>query len=192
MKKGGFRRGYVDTGALISSERNSIIAEFCRRVQAVIWNRRLVRTRGPPGILGLAGEHFKEGVLVCNTHGRTVPVILWPHRKDEKDLEVERIQDAIQSMTAVLSICEDTCFRKNRYRKQLQRERYNNPELETIGKREVQEKLNEASRELKDYGDQDELVRREKLKRDEQQKKKRKNEGGTPPGNRKGRKGEGQ
>ncbi|ROW08912.1 hypothetical protein VMCG_02760 [Cytospora schulzeri] len=174
VRKGGLRGGSVDTGALISSERNSIIAEFCRRVQAVIWNRRLIRTKGPPRVLGLASEHVQKGDLVCIVHGCTVPVILRKHGKDEKDLEVERMQDAIQSMKAVLSICEEACFRKIRYRKQLQREREKNPELETTWKREVQEELKEVNRELKDLRNQEDLARKERQKRDEQQKRRKK------------------
>lgn len=175
VRKGGLRGGSVDTGALISSERNSIIAEFCRRVQAVIWNRRLIRTKGFPRVLGLAGEHVQKDDLVCIIHGCTVPVILRRHDKGDKDLEVEQMQDAIQSMKSVLSICEEACFRKNRYRKRLQQEREKSPVLEAIWKREVQEELKEVNRELKELRNQEELAREQERKREEQQRK-RKNE----------------
>jgi hypothetical protein len=36
--------GAVDTTALINYEQNSVVAEFCRRAQAVTWNRALVKT----------------------------------------------------------------------------------------------------------------------------------------------------
>lgn len=173
VRKGGLRGGSVDTGALISSERNSIIAEFCRRVQAVIWNRRLIRTKGPTRVLGLAGEGVQKGDLVCIIPGCTVPVILRRNEKKDEDLEVEQMQDAIQSMKSVLSICEEACFRKNRYRKRLRQEREKSPVLEALWKQEVQQELKEVNRELKGLRNQEELAREQERKRDEQQRKRK-------------------
>ncbi|KAI4666686.1 uncharacterized protein J4E79_002726 [Alternaria viburni] len=45
VDKGGRESGRVNTTALINNERNSIIAEFCRRVHAVIWGRSLFKTK---------------------------------------------------------------------------------------------------------------------------------------------------
>ncbi|KAK6855088.1 heterokaryon incompatibility protein-domain-containing protein [Apiospora arundinis] len=118
-QKGGLRGGSVDTSALIVNERNSIVAEFCRRVQAVIWNRCLVKTK--KGRLGLANMPVQQGDLVCIIFGCTVPVILRrePPKKAE-DVENEEWQDRFESFRSVLSICEEACFRKLRYKRKLE------------------------------------------------------------------------
>ncbi|KAK8127873.1 heterokaryon incompatibility protein-domain-containing protein [Apiospora sp. TS-2023a] len=77
--KGSIESGRVNVEALINSEQNSIITEFCRRVQEVIWNRRLIKTKR--GILGLAAEAVEAGDLVCIVYGCSVPVILRRHFK---------------------------------------------------------------------------------------------------------------
>lgn len=74
ISKGSIDSGRVNIEALINSEQNSIITEFCRRVQEVIWNRRLIKTKR--GILGLASEKVKPGDRVCIIYGCSVPVIL--------------------------------------------------------------------------------------------------------------------
>ncbi|KAK8053195.1 hypothetical protein PG996_012496 [Apiospora saccharicola] len=118
VKKGGLRGGSVDTSNLIVNERNSIVAEFCRRVQAVIWNRCLVKTK--KGRLGLANMPVKQGDMVCIIFGCTVPVILRKGpRKTAEQLKDEEWQDSFESFRAVLSTCEDACFRKLRYKKKL-------------------------------------------------------------------------
>lgn len=173
VRKGGLRGGSVDTGALISSERNSIIAEFCRRVQAVIWNRRLIRTGGSGGVLGLAGEHVQKGDSVCIIPGCTVPVILRRHPKEAGDLEKEQMQDAIESMKSALSTLEEARFRKKRYGKKLEREGQENPALEKIWKIEVEEELKEVNLQIQDWKDQKERESEEKKKRDDQQRLRR-------------------
>lgn len=126
VSKGGLRGGSVDTAALINSERNSIIAEFCRRVQAVIWNRCLIKTDEPLNVLGLASQHVRKGDLVCIVFGCTVPVILRREEKPSGDLEKEKMQDDIEAMKAAMATCEEACFRKLRYQKRLQKERESN------------------------------------------------------------------
>lgn len=79
IMKGALRSNAVDTTALIYNERNSIIAEFCRRTQCVIWNRAMIKTEN--GHLGLVSPSVRKGDLVCIIYGCTVPVIL---RKAEK------------------------------------------------------------------------------------------------------------
>jgi hypothetical protein len=74
IRKGGLQSGAVDTSALIHNERNSIIAEYCRRVQSVIWNRALIRTEN--GALGLVSDKVREGDRICIIYGCTVPIIL--------------------------------------------------------------------------------------------------------------------
>ena len=94
MTKGSIESGRVNIEALINNEKNSIITEFCRRVQEVIWNRCLIKTRF--GRLGLVGEKVKVGDLVCIIYGCSVPVILRKRSKMDvhypKDFEEEMNQ----------------------------------------------------------------------------------------------------
>lgn len=85
FRKGGFEGGAVDTKNLINYERNSVVAEFCRRVQAVTWNRTLIRTKKTE-LLGLAAEYVQPEDLVCILYGCSVPVIL--RRGEKKSDEV--------------------------------------------------------------------------------------------------------
>ncbi|KAH8744577.1 heterokaryon incompatibility protein-domain-containing protein, partial [Hyaloscypha finlandica] len=77
FRKGNPTSGVVDTTGLIEHERNSVVAQFCRRVQAAIWNRALVKTK--TGRLGLVASNVREGDLVCILYGCSVPVILRQH-----------------------------------------------------------------------------------------------------------------
>lgn len=177
VRKGGLLGGSVDTGALISKERNSIIAEFCRRVQAVIWNRRLIKTtiktEGSPEALGLASEHVEKGDLVCILFGCTVPVILRPceFEKPQASLEAERMQDRIESLKTVVSMCEEACFRKIRYKKRLHKEREQHPMLEKFWKREVSEELKEVNQRIQEWKVQKERAQKAKDEDDEEQKR---------------------
>ena len=62
-----------------------------RRVQAVIWNRCLMRTAS--GRLGLVRQDVKPGYLICILYGCTVPVILKRCEKTDEDLLEEREED---------------------------------------------------------------------------------------------------
>ncbi|KAF1980523.1 HET-domain-containing protein [Bimuria novae-zelandiae CBS 107.79] len=84
FKKGGYESGAVNTKDLIHYEQNSVVSQFCRRVQAVIWNRALIRTK--KSRLGLVSKDVKEGDLVCILYGLSVPVIL--NKSDRKDEDV--------------------------------------------------------------------------------------------------------
>jgi len=95
VHKGGITSGRVNTTALINNERNSIVAEFCRRVHAVIWNRCLFKTES--GKLGLASK-VQKGDKVCILYGCTVPVILRRHEKKREDLEKEIFEDQIEAL----------------------------------------------------------------------------------------------
>ena len=119
IMKGGIRSNAVDTTALIFNERNSIIAEFCRRVQAVIWNRALIKTKR--GALGLVSEDVKEGDLVCIIYGCTVPVILRQGSgkfKTSNEQENERLEDGIEAMKRLMTRLEKNRIRKAEYLKQ--------------------------------------------------------------------------
>ncbi|ORY71929.1 heterokaryon incompatibility protein-domain-containing protein [Pseudomassariella vexata] len=161
VKKGGLRGGSVDTGALINSERNSIVAEFCRRVQAVIWNRCLIKvttkTIGSGDnelkILGLANQNVKPKDFVCIMDGCSVPVILRRgKKKNPDDLEKECMQDAVEAMKSAMSICEEACFRKLRYKKKLnQIKRDEGQESMDLWKKEVEEEKAALDRQISQW-----------------------------------------
>ena len=75
FRKGGHSQGVVDTMGLIEHERNSVVAQFCRRVQAAIWNRALIETKKMKR-LGLVDSTVKENDLICILYGCSVPVVL--------------------------------------------------------------------------------------------------------------------
>lgn len=104
VMRGGLRSGAVDTMGLKSYERNSIIAEFCRRVQSVIWNRAMIVTES--GKLGLVSNCVKEGDLICILYGCSVPVILrYERRKDVKMRVAEQVQDSLEAMRSAMKTC---------------------------------------------------------------------------------------
>ncbi|RDW77958.1 hypothetical protein BP5796_05810 [Coleophoma crateriformis] len=89
--KGGLASGAVNTSDLINNERNSIVAQFCRRVQSVIWNRSLIKT--DQGNLGIANKNVRKGDLVCILYGCSVPVILRPRKKEKDIIREEKEED---------------------------------------------------------------------------------------------------
>ena len=66
--------GHISTNTLIHNGKSTIVAKFLRRVQEVIWMRRLIITEH--GSLGLAPELSKKGDLICILYGCSVPVAL--------------------------------------------------------------------------------------------------------------------
>lgn len=120
VHKGGHLGGSVNTTALINDEQNSIIAEFCRRVHAVIWNRCLFKTKN--NRLGLATK-VKEGDKVCILYGCTVPVILGETRKNETsqnatkeaDLDLEAEEDRVEALKACIRRAINNRERKAKY-----------------------------------------------------------------------------
>lgn len=85
--KGGLAGGTINTSDLIYNEQNSIVVQFCRRVQEVIWNKKLIVTAD--GRLGLASEQVDEGDLICILYGASVPVILRPQWKAPREIAQE-------------------------------------------------------------------------------------------------------
>lgn len=169
VRKGGLRGGSVDTGALINSERNSIIAEFCRRVQAVIWNRCLIKTGKLLTVLGLASQHVREGDLVCIIFGCTVPVILRKVVKPKGDLEKEKMQDRIESMKAAMTVCEEACFRKLRYQKRLQKEQESGEKLGGFWREEVLVEMEEVNLQIKMWKESEQESKKRKEAQDKEQ-----------------------
>jgi hypothetical protein len=64
----------INTEQLLDSISLSMVKEFLRRVQEVVWNRQLIRTKR--GDLGLAPEAAEKGDLVCILYGCSVPVVI--------------------------------------------------------------------------------------------------------------------
>ena len=102
LKKG--RQGDIlKTASLINYGQCSIVAQFLRRMQAVIWNRRLMHTKGQrnnackkperPVRLGLVHQDAKPGHLICFLYGCTVPVLLRKVKIPAGQIETERIED---------------------------------------------------------------------------------------------------
>lgn len=127
VQKGGIASGSVNTSDLINNERNSIVAEFCRRVQSVIWERRLfdTDTRGRKTI-GLARD-VRKGDKVCILYGCTVPVILRRVKKGstkealQKIIEDELLDDRIEALRSCVYNLETILERKERYRRMKER-----------------------------------------------------------------------
>ncbi|KAI4695301.1 uncharacterized protein J4E84_001927 [Alternaria hordeiaustralica] len=126
VDKGGRESGRVNTTALINNERNSIIAEFCRRVHAVIWGRSLFKTK--EGRLGL-GKDVRKGDLVCILHGCTVPVILSVKKKQRGDRDNEIFEDQYQTFRSCVQKLEKILVCKRRYENQ--KEKYKKQEGNT-------------------------------------------------------------
>jgi hypothetical protein len=81
------RGGNLDCKKLINEGRCTIVAEFLRRVQEVIWNRKLMRTKS--GCLGLVRDDVSPGLNVCVLYGCSVPVILEKVIKSQQELSAE-------------------------------------------------------------------------------------------------------
>jgi hypothetical protein len=115
VQRGGTRAGSVDTTGLINHERSSMISEFCRRVQSVIWNRQLIRTKR--GTLGLTDSKAARGDLVCILYGCSVPVILRRQpRKTPEEVAEEEFEDRVEALKACIKRCEDACVSRVRYK----------------------------------------------------------------------------
>jgi hypothetical protein len=88
-------RGNLDTKRLINEGRCTIVAEFLRRVQAVIWNRHLITTKA--GRLGLVRDEVKEGYKICILYGCSVPVILKEIKKTDDEIRDEKRAEWLQT-----------------------------------------------------------------------------------------------
>ena len=80
--------GNLDSKKMINEGRCTIVAEFLRRVQAVIWNRQLMRTK--EARLGLVRDDVKAGFKVCILYGCSVPVILEEIAKTPAEIKAEQ------------------------------------------------------------------------------------------------------
>ncbi|KAK7917700.1 hypothetical protein PG985_011308 [Apiospora marii] len=72
--------GSLDTQELLSSVQDNHVADFLQRVQAVVWDRKIVRSQGRAGLcedlVGLAPRGSGMGDKIVVLFGCSVPVIL--------------------------------------------------------------------------------------------------------------------
>jgi hypothetical protein len=64
----------INTEQLLDSISLSMVKEFLHRVQEVVWNRQLIKTKR--GYLGLAPEAAEKGDMVCILYGCSIPVVI--------------------------------------------------------------------------------------------------------------------
>jgi hypothetical protein len=98
----------LDTRKLIEEGGSSIVAEFLRRVQAVIWGRSLMVTKEKR--LGLVHEGTAEGIYVCILYGCSVPVALAKVRRTRADLaeyRAEEWQEFLRRQKIAVTLLED-------------------------------------------------------------------------------------
>jgi Heterokaryon incompatibility protein (HET) len=119
VSKGGLLAGAVNTTSLIHNERNSIVAQFCRRVQAVIWNRSLIHTNRKR--LGLVAKGVRKGDLVCILYGCSVPVIL---RRCEKPKTPKQIEEELRYDVQELVLNAVEAGKRRKQRLNERRDRY--------------------------------------------------------------------
>jgi hypothetical protein len=185
VHKGGLGGGRVDTTGLINNEQNSIVAEFCRRVQAVIWKRTLFKTM--EGRLGLANR-VEIGDDVCILYGCTVPVILARNDKaepndsvklnkvlDEEEFEdsVEKLKSCVRRRAKILERKKACKARRASRRKHLENEGRAKEDAEKLEKEEWQEmmenmaKANKRLQEARDLENAEARCRSEGSKQSE-------------------------
>jgi hypothetical protein len=99
--------GNLDCRKLIYEGRCTIVAQFLRRVQEVIWNRQLMNTKG--GRLGLVRDDVSPGFKVCILYGCSVPVILQQIKKSPEELKAEqrdRYKRWRKEVKRVVAVCQ--------------------------------------------------------------------------------------
>lgn len=71
--------GSLNTTHLINNnERSKIMTDYLKRVQSVVWMKRLARSEGYQGerLMGLVPNETESGDLICILRGFSVPVVL--------------------------------------------------------------------------------------------------------------------
>ena len=76
----GSSSGDVNMNSLITNPKTpSLMVEFLKRVQGIVWNRLFVRSQKRK-LFGLGPKGTRVGDLICILYGCSVPVILRPER----------------------------------------------------------------------------------------------------------------
>ena len=86
--------GILDTERIISEGNSTIIAEYFRRVQTVVWNKCLARTAETH--LALVHENAAQADAICVLYGCSVPVILRRMVKSDQDIDNERANEEME------------------------------------------------------------------------------------------------
>jgi hypothetical protein len=72
--------GSLNTERLIANDKSKIMTKYLKRVQAVVWMRKLIKTKPQTdreaGRLGLAPQRAQVGDKICVLRGCSVPVVL--------------------------------------------------------------------------------------------------------------------
>ena len=156
--KGGLSSGSVNTADLIHNERCSVVAQFCRRVQAVIWNRSLIRTGSRK--LGLARQEVKSKDFICILYGCSVPVVLRRVRKTREEV-LNEVEDDLKIIWQRLTMWLRTWKEKRRSRLKARKDDLN---AHRSWDREMLQHWRECSKELgaseASMSNQDELLER--------------------------------
>lgn len=126
----GLASGSLNTTELINEGRCSVVSEFFRRVQAVIWNRSLMRTKSG-GLLGIVRRDVKEGDLVCILYGCSVPVILRQNTKTPETVARERQDDEKerQEKREAAAIHIQRAFRESKASREARKRKKSIPQL---------------------------------------------------------------
>jgi hypothetical protein len=74
-------RTSIDTTRLMKLGHNSLVNQYCQRIQAATWNRVLITTENRH--LGLASRNVQSGDKLCILFGCSVPVVLRPSVKSD-------------------------------------------------------------------------------------------------------------
>lgn len=88
--RSAFYTGYLRPSDHISHGHSSVLADFCRRVEVVVWNRALVKTKS--NRIGLVPKGVQKGDLVSILYGCSVPVILRRFKKNATEYEREKME----------------------------------------------------------------------------------------------------
>ena len=106
----------LDTRRVIDEGRCTIVAEFLRRVQGVIWNRRLMRSKRDLHLGLVAGEAI-IGDVICILYGCSVPVLL---RRVEKEPQAKEA-DILADQREAANLIGENWKRRQKLREMLER-----------------------------------------------------------------------
>lgn len=125
FEKGGVKGGSISTSDLIRNERVSVIAQFCWRVQSVIWKRALAKTES--GKLALVPPGVQKGDLVCILYGCSVPVILRMSERKTKDAIAQEADLELETLANHMQACAKNWLVRTKHhqeKRETEKERY--------------------------------------------------------------------
>jgi hypothetical protein len=139
----------VNTQDLMNFGGCKVVGDVLRRVQSVIWNRRLIRTTRRT--LGLVPDEARQGDLICILYGCSVPVLLRKFTKTPREVD----SDATQQRDRPISEEQKAAGRKILFRwREKQRERQK-AEPSHRGKRKAPGHVTTPRKKQKQWGSPD-------------------------------------